>query len=57
MYALAYLHSVEENVKVYYVLQFRGQGGAHSLHKYKVLYNLNVLRMALFHEPDYRHRL
>lgn len=57
MYALAYLHSFEENAKVYYVLQFRGQGDALSLYKYKAFYNLKILRMTLFHEPDYRHRL
>lgn len=56
MYALAYLHSVEESVKLNYVLQFRGQGDVLLLHKYKVLYNLKMLRMTLLYEPDYRHR-
>ena len=57
MYALAYLHSVEETVKANYVLQFRGQDSVLLLHKYKVLYNLKMLRMTLLHEPDYRLRL
>jgi hypothetical protein len=58
MYALAYLHSVEETDKAnYVVLQFSGQGRVLLLQKYKVLYNLNMLGMTLLQEPDYRHRL